>query len=212
MLYLIISLCTGTPGRGELSRGNGTQAQRGVDGEISTGGTQVNAHILLLPFVIQYRSPSGMQYTMLYACGMCASRRGARCRGCNNTLRRGITTTRNVTSGQGDSSVCLRATGIRPPTSFQTSPMCRRELTSRSPAIIRVPVPCDELRANADVLPILVHPAAVMRGLEGNTKLLAHIHIDPSATTTSDTQDGAEGPTIGASMRRMVVGGPCSLE
>lgn len=89
--------------------------------------------------------------------------------------------------------------------------MIRIRLTSRSPAIIRVDCfgGCDEVRANADVL-ILVRP--VMRGLEGNTKLLAHIHIDPSATTTSDTRDAVVESVLEASTRRMVTGGPCSLE
>lgn len=91
--------------------------------------------------------------------------------------------------------------------------MSRIRLTSRSPAIIRVAADCvagcNELRANADVL-ILVR--AVMRGLEGNTKLLTHIHIDPNATRTSDTRDGAVESVLEASTRRMVAGAPCSLE
>ena len=88
--------------------------------------------------------------------------------------------------------------------------MSKIRLTSGSPAIIRVDCfgGCGEARANADVR-ILVRPD--MRGLEGNTKLLAHIHIDPSATTISDTRDGAAESVLEASTRRMVAGGSSLL-
>lgn len=78
---------------------------------------------------------------------------------------------------------------------YRSTSVNRKQPTSSEPAIMRVSkFGRDEMRAGAaEFFRHILCPNTTDGCDEGNTKLLAHVHINPSATTSKDAHGKVEG-------------------